>query len=106
MGAHISMVDTDTRLKIGTWENKVENTVYQAPVGGRAIVIWMESGESWVLGRTDGDNPPAAIRMRGDTRVYGGIVVPVAKGDYWKIESDSEHPVTVFWLPWTVDAIK
>ena len=76
---------------LGTWETKANNTVYEAATDG-LVTAWATSGPSgsWVLGYTDGNNPPITVRAHcaGGSSSAGttlGITMPVRKGDYWKV---------------------
>lgn len=94
---------------LGTWTNKnsaggtlVKNTIYQVTSDGFVLATVLSTDTEEILyGYTDSLNATTLVIV-GKTSVsgpngYGGITMPVKKGDYWRVS----HPaaVTVRWLP-------
>lgn len=92
----------------GTWDDsKTYNTVYQAATDGFVAVAAATTTADWklVCGYTDGSNPPTTIRNKGQTNggslLPMGFLMPVRKGDYWKVASSDGtiNSATIYWLP-------
>lgn len=81
----------------------VKDTIYNATSDGFVLAMVLSTGSEDILyGYTDPNNPPTTLVIVGKTSVsgpngYGGITMPVRKGDYWRVT----HPaaVTIRWLP-------
>jgi len=96
----------ETEIKpFGSWESKSFGTVYQASTDGFAIGYAHRYGNEVILtGYTDSSNPPTTIRSKFsaeavDGTAYGTILLPVKKGDYWKIVVDAGTADSLYWLP-------
>ena len=83
----------------GLWQTKSEETTYQADTDGFVIAY---ADNAIVTGLTDGSNPPTTKRaedgMFGSAR--GSIIMPVRKGDYWRVNISATG--VVYWLPFGV----
>lgn len=94
-----------TELKpFGSWTLMAKETVYQAQTDGLVIARNSDSGSGGVLvGYTDSNNPPTTRRIHADSSagyLNSSIILPVRKGDYWKIHMIGGNGVaTVYWLP-------
>ncbi|MHC4345346.1 MAG: hypothetical protein ACYSUP_11750 [Planctomycetota bacterium] len=96
--------------QFGAWAAKSVDVVYQADTDGFVCATIDATDKAYLQGYTDGSNPPTTLRMRGhNTYSYSspnslenGMMMPVRKGDYWKVTSTGSggSPVVVVcWLP-------
>ena len=89
---------TNPVKRLGGWEAKLSDTVYQAATDGFVLAYTIADGGA-VEGRTDGSNPPTTIRT-GNHCISGvqpvGFNMPVRKNDFWKVINAN----TVRWVPW------
>jgi len=89
--------------KLGVWESKTGNIVYQAPTDGFALAYTDRTNYD-VAGYTDSSNPPTTLRTRNSAGYYAGngVSFPVRKGDYWKVVFTlygSTGTTYVYWIP-------
>jgi len=85
--------------RFGSWERKAfsQNTVYQAKTDG------------FIAAYSRGNNPEEAFLQSGPTsddlssktRVskYGGALIPIAKGTFWKALNTESGDITISWIP-------
>ena len=92
----------------GAWETKSEGQVYQASTDGLVLAVASNSGVSQVLlsGFTDSNSNPTTLRIGqlatrdGDTGGFSvSIIMPVRKGDYWKVTTFQGAADFVYWIP-------
>ena len=99
----------------GAWENKAVNTVYQASTDGFVVVdLRMPSGSERhcaAQGFTDSKSSPATLRINTSVAdhagsghplpQYGGFMMPVRKGNYWKVTTRGNVCSHAFvnWMP-------
>ena len=83
----------------GAWTAKAFNTNYQAATAG-LVVAYIDASasdadETNLVAKTDGSSPPttvragaSAARQDGDNIYlpYASLMMPVRKGDYWRID--------------------
>ncbi len=109
MGASISNVNTDTRLKLGSRESKSKDTVYQASADG-VVEAFSDVSELSLLGQTDGSNPPTTYCMKQQPRYANdkaGLSMLVLVGDYWKVTiAFAAGTPTVNWIPFETETIE
>ncbi len=87
----------------GAWETRSNNTVYQAATDGFLVgSITARQLHSYIY--TDSSNPPTTARV--DIYTWDGVFmepfsVPVKKGDYYKMSSQTEAGwvPSAFWIP-------
>ena len=99
-----NQIDNIEMPKLGTWQSKSTNTVYLAPTDG-FVLAYSHGPDGAVLilrGYTDGSNPPTTLRTRAvDSSSWlpmeVSIMMPVRKGDYWKLESGGWND-KVYWI--------
>jgi len=88
---------------LGAWASKSQDTVYQATTDGFVVAYTAYPGSAGrtLTGYTDGSNPPTTVRafMQAGQYVAPFIIMPVRKGDYWKLAPGAGQSATVFWLP-------
>ena len=102
---------------LGSWASRSANTIYQAATDGMVVVYFrVVVGSSAmryrILGYTDATSTPTTIRTGGwegqrvwsSATLYGGLMMPVKKGDYYRITRDltgtaTEETLSIFWLP-------
>ncbi len=85
---------------LGAWENKSDNTVYQAATDGFVLAHRYNLQYGSVGGYTDSSNPPGtrvSYESGYNGEDTGAITFPVRKGDYWKTTGASE----VRWIGFT-----
>ena len=85
---------------LGAWENKSDNTVYQATTDGFVLAHRYNLQYGSVGGYTDSSNPPGtrvSYESGYNGEDTGAITFPVRKGDYWKTTGASE----VRWIGFT-----
>lgn len=87
----------------GAWESKSKDTVYRAATDG-FVTAHCFSANSQVYGYTDYSNPPTTLRIQNQgpaNNTHSGILMPVKKGDYYKIRIIGDSSVTsaVYWIP-------
>lgn len=83
---------------VGAVSSLSNNTVYQAATDGFVTAYdTVGTGGSTVEGFSDGSNPPTTkiARSAGPTGTTLGIMMPVKKGNYWKVTGAS----VVYWTP-------
>ncbi|MBU4348236.1 hypothetical protein KJ671_01875 [Patescibacteria group bacterium] len=84
----------------GAWESKSADTSYLAESDGFVVIHTLDSTSSIL---TDSANPPTIVRawvagvVTGNRR--GSGTVPVRKGDYWKVVTNTGTAATIFWIP-------
>lgn len=86
---------------LGSWTTQTENTTYLAATDGFAMGK-QTSGSGYVVCYTDTSNPPTTVRQTsfGDpTAGNTSNIIPVKKGEYWKVNGDSSNVCTVYWIP-------
>jgi hypothetical protein len=85
----------------GAWIVKSGNTVYLAVTDGFVSgYVTLTSGDGYIVGYTDSSNPPTTVRVndyQGWAGGTSGMMMPVRKGDYWKVTG--KGTITVNWLP-------
>ena len=94
----LKVVTVAAAPSFGAWSTKANNTVYTAATDGFVCAIPSISSESDAYGYTDSANPPVTVRARGahnETWINSSIIMPVRKGDYWKVI----NCVSIYWLP-------
>lgn len=86
----------------GSWVALANNTVYLAETDG-IVTAWATTAgpDIGIQGFTDANNPPTTVRAfsfgSGDCGANRpGITMPVKKGDYWKVNSNTAD---VCWIP-------
>ena len=89
-------------LQMGDWVSKSNDTSYLATTDGFATGYNNDSSGNYFHGYTDAANPPTTVRVKGgsngDTGNFPGIMMPVKKGDYYKVTGTGGTPV-IFWIP-------
>ena len=96
-------LQVDGTMKVlGAWDNTlVADTTYQAPSDGFIVSYAQTSSRFQVL--TDSNNPPTTVRIETQGEAGGAsrpsATVPVRKGDYWMVKTNSGATPVVFWLP-------
>lgn len=88
--------------QFGAWDEGApwaNSTSYLAATDG-FVVASHPSGAGSVYGYTDSSNPPTTLRTSHHDGEPGGgsqgsIIMPVRKGDYWKVISAD----TIYWIP-------
>jgi len=84
-------------LKLGDWESKSNNTVYQASTDG-FVVGYGAPGYNWGI-YSDSATPPTTLRqyyqVDAAAHNYGCGMCPIRKGDYWKTVG---FTTAVFWI--------
>ena len=106
----INSTDTPT-TGFGSWSTTdrdgttyADETSYLAASDGFVVGFAGDGNAvSNLLGYTDSSNPPTTQRwyqhqQRSDAIHYSSIMMPVRKGDYWKVTS-SNTAYTIFWMP-------
>jgi hypothetical protein len=94
----------------GARTTKSLNTAYLAATDGIATAILTAVDKAYLQGLVGPANPPSTLVVRAhDTylysspnTLYNGLVLPVRKGEYWKITTTGSGGTptgTVFWLP-------
>lgn len=102
-------VDTKVSESLGSWASKTFETAYQASTDG-FVCGWCKGNNSnfdgYMQAFTDSSNPPTTERMSNQARDTGqpfGIMIPVKKGDYWKVTitvADQAIGTSgLFWIP-------
>ncbi|MEK9147760.1 MAG: hypothetical protein AAB593_02535 [Patescibacteria group bacterium] len=88
-------------FSLGNWEIRGINTTYQAATDG--FVVTANKPPSGVhYGYTDSNSNPITLRTANDSQGDAeGIMMPVKKGDYWRIYQPSPIGTSnnVYWLP-------
>ena len=99
-----------TNLKpFGSWLARDSATSYQAATDG-FVTVYTYSENHYITGYTDSNNPPttevvgaaAHDNSPSASDFAGGMIMPVKKGDYWKVEGAAEsgtRTFTVYWIP-------
>lgn len=87
--------------KLGTWQSKNPNTVYQAATDGFVVALSFTADNVNLRGYTDSSNPPTTLRIQqtGTSWDTAGFTMPVRKGDYWEIKLFEIQYYTVYWIP-------
>lgn len=84
----------------GAWETKTITTVYLAATDG-FVCAYSTPECYWIKGYTDSSTPPTTVRAwqyEDDSSMQQYIMMPVKKGDYWKVTVQS-NTATVYWMP-------
>ena len=88
--------------ELGSWTTKTKGSTYQATADGFAI-CWggTEHFKGWTGSvKSDVDNQLESVH-RVDDKAYGstgGLMMPVKKGDYWRIYIQSSS-YALYWIP-------
>ncbi len=80
----------------GLWQALTANTVYRATTDG--FIVSYATGAGIIEVYSDGFNPPGTLRFQAGSGSGVSAMVPVRKGDYWKVQCMGIVPV-VQWLP-------
>lgn len=102
IGIAISLTEIFIRAvkRLGKWEIKALNTIYQAEIDG-FVVVGGGSESHGVRIITDSSSSPTTTRIYDYdpyTTARDTGMCPVRKGDYWKVTLDTGS-VVVYWMP-------
>ena len=98
-------VNNDGTIKpqLGSWVDKSGGyAAQQAATDGFVCVYGTSTGADFVAtGYTDVNSTPTTIRAAANgTHTYPtGFMMPVKKGDYWKVVLTSGTTIAVYWIP-------
>lgn len=96
--------------KLGNWQARSFDTVYQAATDGLVVAYGYQSTADitnvvQLNGMTDGANPPTTKRAYDLGRFYNGpagagITMPVREGDYWEVQLlGGSLSNSLYWIP-------
>ncbi len=91
---------TSPPKKLGSWEGRVNNTIYQAATDGFVAAYGSTTTPVFMrLKTSSGPIPTTTISeyRDDDGNTVGSVFSPIRKGDYWK----TENATTVFWIPYS-----
>jgi len=91
MGVRITTPTTS----FGLWELKTNDTIYQAVTIGFVVAYSVTAGVGYPVVKTDPSTPPTVVRIQAkDANWYDGVMCPIKKKDYWKVEGAE----AVYWM--------
>jgi hypothetical protein len=95
----------------GSWTNRdsvnntlVKDATYNATSDG-FVSVYVTAFTVEVYGYTDSSNPPTTLRFIASAahaatgNPKGSFTMPVRKGDYWKVTTNTGSPDSIQWLP-------
>jgi len=95
----------------GSWTDRdsanntlVKNATYRATSDG-FVSVYVTAFTVEVYGYTDSSNPPTTLRFIASAahaatgNPKGSFTMPVRKGDYWKVTTNTGSPDSIQWLP-------
>ncbi|MFH1772224.1 MAG: hypothetical protein ABH872_05350 [Candidatus Omnitrophota bacterium] len=93
--------------RFSAWQEKSFEATYQAETDGFVCAHGQTGGgESYIMGYSDSTSNPGTKRVvnspgyvEKEEDGYLGITMPVRKGDYWRVESQSIALGKVYWMP-------
>ena len=98
-------------IAFGSWASRLVDVVYTASTDGMVCATVKATDKACIQGYTDGNNPPTTLVTLGNDTykysspnypLYGGLTMPIRKGDYWKVtttDSKGTPVATIKWLP-------
>ena len=103
------------QVGLGAWASKAADTVYQAATDGFVCAAFTGVAQDracYVIGYTDGGNPPTIARASAstvavanvDTTQLNSFTMPVKKGEFFRvaftnITGDGAYTLVIYWMP-------